>query len=108
MENLPMRQIVMRERLCRPGTLDPSKVKGKIVACDREGNIKSVAESQEASSAGAKGMLLSNRPQQGKTSLAEPHVLSCVTRPQNESKYHPPAAPERAGSHAPAYDITSM
>ncbi|CAJ2651566.1 unnamed protein product [Trifolium pratense] len=95
-------------RLCRPGTLDPSKVKGKIVACDREGNIKSVAEGQEASSAGAKGMLLNNRPQQGKTSLAEPHVLSCVTRPQNESKYHPPAAPERAGSHAPAYDITSM
>ncbi|MCI19468.1 hypothetical protein A2U01_0040624, partial [Trifolium medium] len=28
--------------------------------------------------------------------------------PQTESKYHPPAAPERAGSHAPAFDITSM
>jgi hypothetical protein len=34
--------------------------------------------------------------------------LSCVTRPQNEAEYDPPAAPERAGSHAPAYDITSM
>jgi hypothetical protein len=34
--------------------------------------------------------------------------LSCVTRPQSETQLHPPAAPERAGSHAPAYDITSM
>ncbi|WJX82691.1 hypothetical protein P8452_65415 [Trifolium repens] len=95
-------------RLCRPGTLDPSKVKGKIVGCDRELNIKSVAEGQEASIAGAKGMLLSNRPQQGKTSLAEPHVLSTVTTHQLGSNYHPPAAPERAGAHAPAFDITSM
>lgn len=95
-------------RLCRPGTLDPSKVKGKIVACNREGSIKSVAEGQEASSAGAKGMLLSNRPQQGKTTLAEPHVLSCVSQPHKENDYHPPALPDRGGSHAPAFDTTSM
>ncbi|XP_058737533.1 subtilisin-like protease Glyma18g48580 [Vicia villosa] len=93
-------------QLCRPGTLDPSKVKGKIVACNREGSIKSVAEGQEASSAGAKGMLLSNRPQQGKTTLAEPHVLSCVSQPHQENIYHPPALPERGGSHAPAFDTT--
>ncbi|KAL5058717.1 hypothetical protein RYX36_030321 [Vicia faba] len=93
-------------QLCRPGTLDPTKVKGKIVACSREGNIKSVAEGQEASSAGAKGMLLSNRPQQGRTTLAEPHVLSCVSQPHQENIYHPPALPERGGSRAPAFDIT--
>ncbi|XP_045798481.1 subtilisin-like protease Glyma18g48580 [Trifolium pratense] len=94
-------------RLCRPGTLDPSKVKGKIVGCDREGNIKSVAEGQEALSAGAKGMLLSNRPQQGKTTLAEPHVLSCVGNGQDENTPVIINTTEPAGSHA-AYDITSM
>jgi hypothetical protein len=83
-------------------------VKGKIVGCDRELNIKSVAEGQEASIAGAKGMLLSNRPQQGKTSLAEPHVLSTVTQHQPADPFNPPAAAERVGAHAPAFDITSM
>ncbi|PNX60293.1 subtilisin-like protease-like protein, partial [Trifolium pratense] len=81
--------------------------KGKIVGCDREGNIKSVAEGQEALSAGAKGMLLSNRPQQGKTTLAEPHVLSCVGNGQDENTPVIINTTEPAGSHA-AYDITSM
>ncbi|AES80518.1 putative tripeptidyl-peptidase II [Medicago truncatula] len=66
-------------RFCRPRTLDPSKVKGKIVACAREGKIKSVAEGQEALSAGAKGMFLENQPKvSGNTLLSEPHVLSTV------------------------------
>ncbi|XP_004492919.1 subtilisin-like protease Glyma18g48580 [Cicer arietinum] len=94
--------------LCRPGTLDPSKVKGKIVSCLREGNIKSVAEGQEASSAGAKGLLLGNRRPQGRTTLSEPHVLSCVSKPWKEPNKTTPAAPERSGSHAPISDITSM
>ncbi|GAU44638.1 hypothetical protein TSUD_180650 [Trifolium subterraneum] len=91
----------------RPGTLDPLKVKGKIVGCDREGNIKSVAEGQEALTAGAKGMLLSNRPQQGKTTLAEPHVLSCVGGSKKEFTKISSNTTELAESHA-AYDITSM
>ncbi|AES80542.1 putative tripeptidyl-peptidase II [Medicago truncatula] len=98
-------------QFCKPGTLDPSKVKGKIVECIREGNIKSVAEGQEALSAGAKGMLLSNQPKQGKTTLAEPHTLSCVEVPHHAPKPPKPkksAEQERAGSHAPAFDITSM
>ncbi|XP_029128995.1 subtilisin-like protease Glyma18g48580 [Cajanus cajan] len=67
-------------QLCRPGTLDPTKVNGKIVSCTREGKIKSVAEGQEALSAGARGMVLGNQNQNGRTLLAEPHVLSTVTR----------------------------
>lgn len=64
----------------RAGTFDPSKVKGKIVACVREGKIKSVAEGQEALSAGAKGVILRNQPQiNGRTLLSEPHVLSTVS-----------------------------
>ncbi|XP_057435892.1 subtilisin-like protease Glyma18g48580 [Lotus japonicus] len=69
-------------QLCRPGTLDPAKVKGKVVVCTREGKIKSVAEGQEALSAGAKGMILNNQKQNGNTLLSEPHVLSSVSRPQ--------------------------
>ncbi|XP_061362657.1 subtilisin-like protease Glyma18g48580 [Gastrolobium bilobum] len=65
-------------QLCRAGTLDRTKVSGKIVACLREGKIKSVSEGQEAMSAGAQGMILGNQEQNGNTKLAEPHVLSTV------------------------------
>ena len=52
---------------------------GKIVACTREGKIKSVAEGQEALSAGAKGVIMENQPKiNGRTLLSEPHVLSTV------------------------------
>jgi hypothetical protein len=66
-------------QFCRPGTLDPSKVNGKIVLCVREGKIKSVSEGQEALSAGAKGVIMKNQPQiSGNTLLSEPHVLSTI------------------------------
>ncbi|XP_027928409.1 subtilisin-like protease Glyma18g48580 [Vigna unguiculata] len=64
--------------LCRRGTLDPAKVKGKIVRCIRDGKIKSVAEGNEALSSGAQGMILGNQKQNGKTTFGEPHVLSTV------------------------------
>ncbi|RDX64710.1 Subtilisin-like protease, partial [Mucuna pruriens] len=69
-------------QFCKAGTLDPRKVNGKIVSCLRQGKIKSVAEGQEALSAGAKGMILGNQKQNGNTLLAEPHVLSTVNFPQ--------------------------
>ncbi|KAK2441007.1 subtilisin protease [Trifolium repens] len=73
-------------QFCRPGTLDPSKVNGKIVLCVREGKIKSVSEGQEALSAGAKGVIMKNQPQiSGNTLLSEPHVLSTIN-----INYHPP------------------
>jgi subtilisin family serine protease len=72
-------------QFCRPGTLDPSKVNGKIVLCVREGKIKSVSEGQEALSAGAKGVIMKNQPQiSGNTLLSEPHVLSTIN-----INYHP-------------------
>jgi len=66
-------------QFCRPGTLDPSKVNGKVVACDREGKTNSIAEGQEALSAGAVGVIMRNQPEvDGKTLLAEPHVVSTI------------------------------
>jgi len=55
-------------------------VTGKVVACDREGKTKSVAEGQEALSAGAVGVIMRNQPEiDGKTLLSEPHVLSTIS-----------------------------
>ncbi|CAI8613359.1 unnamed protein product [Vicia faba] len=50
------------------------------MACVREGKINSVAEGQEALSAGAKGVILRNQPLvNGRTLLSEPHILSTVS-----------------------------
>ena len=87
-------------RLCRKGTLDPAKVRGKIVVCLREGKIKSVSEGQEARSAGASGMILNNQPHNGRTTLGEPHVLSTVSNPNG----HKPSTPAAAG---PQHVITA-
>ncbi len=45
--------------LCYPGTLDPAKVAGKIVVCDR-GDIARVDKSAEVQRAGGVGMVLAN------------------------------------------------
>jgi subtilisin family serine protease len=46
-------------RLCFLGALDPAKVSGKIVVCDRGTNAR-VEKSQEVQRAGGKGMILAN------------------------------------------------
>ena len=46
-------------RLCVPGSLDPAKVTGKIVICDR-GTIARVAKSAAVKQAGGVGMVLTN------------------------------------------------
>ena len=49
----------VRVRLCYPGTLDPAKVTGKIVLCDR-GAIARVDKSLAVQQAGGIGMILAN------------------------------------------------
>ena len=46
-------------RLCYPGTLDPAKVRGTIVQCDRGGNGRA-EKSVEVKRAGGVGMVLTN------------------------------------------------
>ncbi|HVF76471.1 MAG TPA: S8 family serine peptidase [Acidimicrobiales bacterium] len=46
-------------RLCVPGTLDPAKVSGKVVQCDR-GVIDRIAKSFEVQRAGGLGMVMTN------------------------------------------------
>lgn len=60
--------------LCKPETLDHSKVKGKIVACLRGDNAR-VDKGEEAALAGAAGMILCNDMLSGFETIADPHVL---------------------------------
>ncbi|XP_061338209.1 subtilisin-like protease Glyma18g48580 [Gastrolobium bilobum] len=62
-------------RICKPGTLDPTKVKGQILICIRGDKTSSVAEGQEAARAGAVGVFVINDEQSGNTLPAEPHII---------------------------------
>lgn len=60
--------------LCKPGTLDEKKVKGKILACLRGGNAR-VDKGMQAKLAGAAGMILCNDELDGNEVIADLHVL---------------------------------
>ncbi|CAI8597884.1 unnamed protein product [Vicia faba] len=60
--------------LCQNGTLDPNKVKGKIVLCLRGINAR-VDKGEQALQAGAVGMVLANDIITGNEIIADPHVL---------------------------------
>ncbi|KAM4102537.1 hypothetical protein ACJW30_06G008300 [Castanea mollissima] len=60
--------------LCLPGSLDPIKVKGKIVLCVR-GETARVEKGTECLRAGAVGMILANSVADGNDLSADPHVL---------------------------------
>ncbi|XP_061359713.1 subtilisin-like protease Glyma18g48580 [Gastrolobium bilobum] len=87
-------------QLCKGGTLVPAKAKGKIEACFREGKIKSVAEGQEALSAGAKGMILQNQKQSGNTLPSEPQSGNTFVFPDNYPENLTPTTPS-------IFDITA-
>ncbi|KAG5232117.1 subtilisin protease family protein [Salix suchowensis] len=60
--------------LCKAGSLDPEKVKGKILVCLRGINAR-VDKGQQAALAGAVGMVLANNKDSGNEIIADPHVL---------------------------------
>lgn len=60
--------------LCKNKTLDPEKVKGKIVACVRGDNAR-VDKGEEVLKAGGAGMILCNDKANGNEITADPHVL---------------------------------
>lgn len=61
--------------LCQNHTLDPQKVKGKIIVCLRGGDIARVEKGVEALRAGAVGMVLCNDISSGNELLADAHLL---------------------------------
>lgn len=60
--------------LCKAGTLDPVKVKGKILLCLRGDNAR-VDKGEQALLAGAVGMILANNMASGNEIIADPHLL---------------------------------
>ncbi|XP_073144605.1 subtilisin-like protease SBT5.4 [Henckelia pumila] len=63
--------------LCKPGTLDSNKVKGKILVCLR-GETARVDKGEQALRAGAVGMILCNDEASGNEILADPHFLPAI------------------------------
>ncbi|KAK7372606.1 hypothetical protein VNO80_05992 [Phaseolus coccineus] len=62
-------------RLCKPGTLDTTKIKGNILICIRRDKTTSVAQGFEAANAGAVGVFVVNDDKSGNTLLAEPYTI---------------------------------
>ncbi|KAG2583043.1 hypothetical protein PVAP13_6KG151718 [Panicum virgatum] len=60
---------------CGMGTLDPAKVKGKIVVCVRGGDVPRVNKGMAVLNAGGAGMILANNRMDGDDIVADPHVL---------------------------------
>lgn len=60
--------------------LDPAKVAGKIVVCDRGGNVL-VNKAQAVKDAGGVGMILANTPTSANTTLPILHVIPTVHIP---------------------------
>ncbi|CAN4089172.1 unnamed protein product [Withania somnifera] len=61
-------------QLCYPGKLDPSKVDGKIVLCDRGGNAR-VEKGSAVKQAGGAGMIQANLADSGEELVADAHLL---------------------------------
>ncbi|CAK7323376.1 unnamed protein product, partial [Dovyalis caffra] len=60
--------------LCKPGSLDHEKAKGKILVCLR-GEIGRIYKGYQAAMVGAAGMILCNDKASGNEIIADPHVL---------------------------------
>ncbi|KAH7436634.1 hypothetical protein KP509_05G028800 [Ceratopteris richardii] len=63
--------------LCLPGLLDPSRVKGKIILCDR-GVTPRAAKGIVAKEAGAAGMILANGAENGEELVADSYLLPAL------------------------------
>lgn len=61
-------------QLCLVGSLDPEKVKGKIIICLRGENARA-DKGYAAVKAGAVGMILANAEENGDEIIADAHLL---------------------------------
>ncbi|CZT10638.1 related to Subtilisin-like protease [Rhynchosporium agropyri] len=68
---------VTAAQLCKPDTLDPARVAGKIVVCTRGDNGR-VNKGAVVKKAGGRGMVLVNNAESGEGLVADAHVLPAV------------------------------
>ncbi|XP_028751923.1 subtilisin-like protease Glyma18g48580 [Neltuma alba] len=76
-------------QLCRPGTLDPTKVRGRILICQRGRSLRPVDKGAEAVRVGALKMILKNDPALN-TATADAHVLDASNVPFSAPKLSDP------------------
>ncbi|PPS06312.1 hypothetical protein GOBAR_AA14333 [Gossypium barbadense] len=60
---------------CAPGSLKDVDVKGKVVLCERGGDIGRIDKGQEVKDNGGAAMILMNDKLNGFSTIADPHVL---------------------------------
>ncbi|KAK1356628.1 Subtilisin-like protease [Heracleum sosnowskyi] len=60
---------------CAEGSLDNIDVKGKVVICERGGNIPRIDKGQTVKDAGGAAMILMNGEPDGESTIVDPHVL---------------------------------
>ncbi|CAH9110960.1 unnamed protein product [Cuscuta epithymum] len=63
--------------LCTEGSLDPKKVRGKIVLCDRGVNART-EKGEVVRNAGGVGMVLANTAENGEELVADAHLLTAT------------------------------
>ena len=73
----PPRENASSGNLCLPGTLNPNKVKGKVVLCDRGVNAR-VEKGAVVKAAGGLGMILANTAANGEELVADSHLIPAV------------------------------
>ncbi|PHT58008.1 hypothetical protein CQW23_00371 [Capsicum baccatum] len=61
--------------LCSSGSLNNTDVKGKVVVCDRGGDVARLEKSQTVKDAGGAAMILVNLEIDGDGTFSDPHVL---------------------------------
>ncbi|KAI5661699.1 hypothetical protein M9H77_21022 [Catharanthus roseus] len=62
-------------KLCAPGSLNNTNITGKIVMCERGGNIARISKGQTVKDAGGAAMILMNQEIDGYSTLVDAHVL---------------------------------
>ncbi|XP_039010997.1 subtilisin-like protease [Hibiscus syriacus] len=60
---------------CAPGSLKDVDVKGKVVLCERGGDVGRIDKGQEVKNNGGAAMILMNDELNGFSTIADPHVL---------------------------------
>ncbi|KAK7363312.1 hypothetical protein VNO77_05448 [Canavalia gladiata] len=69
--------------ICMPGSLDPEKVRGKVVICDRGLNAR-VEKGTVVRDAGGVGMILANTATSGEGLVADSHLVAAVAVGESE------------------------
>ncbi|KAL2317005.1 hypothetical protein Fmac_030881 [Flemingia macrophylla] len=88
-------------RLCKPGTIDPKKVRGKVLVCLRGDTLTSAKETEVGKRAGAVAVLVENDKDSGRLLLPEDSIIhSASVRETNTTHPDDKTAKNTAHTHS--------